>query len=304
MFSTKVKRGSSRLAMPGEDLNEQAQLGRDQILFDIRLNASSNNRGRNAEGDEQSWDDMVFANRNKDYGAYTVRKEYNNSLTIGLLITIFVVGLILIYPVLSKWWTGGETAHKAVPRKVIYTELSAPPSIAKPKPIPPNVQLPRLQKVIKFVPPKVVKDPVAETIPTIDEITETETGKEEIEGPALIVFDEPVAEVVEEDNEIFIVVDQQPEFEGGYEAMIAFIKQHMNYPANARRMQIEGTVHMSFIVSRTGEISEVTVLRGIMTDCDREAVRVVQSMPRWKPGKQNGRAVNVRFILPLKFNLS
>ena len=109
--------------------------------------------------------------------------------------------------------------------------------------------------------------------------------------------------VVAEDDEIFIAVDQQPEFEGGYEAMMAFIKQNMQYPTNARHMKVEGTVHVSFVVSKTGEISDVRVLRGFMTECDKEAVRVVGVMPRWKPGKQNGRNVNVRFILPLKFKL-
>ena len=69
-------------------------------------------------------------------------------------------------------------------------------------------------------------------------------------------------------------------------------------------MEIEGTVHVSFVVSKTGSISDVQVLRGIMTECDREAVRVVQKMPAWKPGRQNGRPVNVRFILPLRFRLN
>jgi protein TonB len=77
----------------------------------------------------------------------------------------------------------------------------------------------------------------------------------------------------------------------------------MQYPANARRIKIEGTIHVSFIVSKTGEISDVSIMRGIMTECDREAVRVVTMMPPWNPGKQNGRNVNVRFLLPLKFRL-
>jgi len=86
--------------------------------------------------------------------------------------------------------------------------------------------------------------------------------------------------------------------------MMRFIKQNMQYPPNARRMKIEGTVHVSFVVSKTGSISDVKVLRGIMTECDREAVRVVQMMPTWNPGKQNGRNVSVRFIMPLKFRLN
>jgi periplasmic protein TonB len=254
--------------------------------------------------EQQAWDEMVFAHRNKEYGAYMLRKGYAINLSAGLLITIAVVGFLICYPALSKFFGGDDVIVKAARGKLVYSELSVPPSLAKPKPIPPALLLPRLQKVLKFVPPKVVKEQVPEVPPTISEIRENVTGAAAVEGPADVIFDEPVEEVVADDNELFTVVDQQPEFEGGYEAMMAFIKQNMKYPANARRMQIEGTVHVSFIVSKTGVISDVKVLRGIMTECDREATRVVQLMPAWKPGKQNGRNVNVRFILPLKFRLN
>jgi protein TonB len=193
----------------------------------------------------------------------------------------------------------------APPKKLVYTELSAPPPIDKPKPPPPQVQLPKLQKVIKFVPPKVVKEEVVEEVPTIQEIKQNETAAVEVDGTADIVFDEPVEEVVvDNSNEIFTVVEQNPEFEGGYAAMVNFIKTNMKYPAAARRMEIEGTVHVSLLVSKSGEISEVKVLKGIHPDCDKEAVRVVSMMPRWKAGKQNGRPVHVRFILPLKFRMN
>ena len=85
--------------------------------------------------------------------------------------------------------------------------------------------------------------------------------------------------------------------------MMEFVKAHMKYPTNARRLEIEGTVYVGFIVGKDGTIRDVSVLRGIMTECDNEAIRVVKMMPKWKPGKQNGRNVNVRFTLPLKFKL-
>jgi len=103
---------------------------------------------------------------------------------------------------------------------------------------------------------------------------------------------------------VFMVVEQQPEFEGGYEAMMNFIKKNMRYPAAARRMGTEGTVFLSFVVGKDGSINDVSVLRGISAECDKEAVRVVQSMPNWKPGKQNGKPVLVRFNLPIKFKLN
>lgn len=251
-----------------------------------------------------SWDELVFEGRNQEYGAFVLRQNYASNILIGIGITLVVAMLVLSWPTLAAWFQGNENTAVSPPRKLVYSELSLPPPIDKPRPLPPHIQLPRLKKVLKFVPPKVVKEQVSELPPTIQEVKENEVAAVAVEGPVDIAFEEPVAEVVAEDDEIFTVVDQQPEFDGGYEAMMAFIKANLIYPPNARRMEIEGTVHVSFVVSKTGSISDVQVLRGIMTECDREAVRVVQKMPAWKPGRQNGRPVNVRFILPLRFRLN
>ena len=253
----------------------------------------------------QRWEDVVFEHRNQAYGAYVLRKVYGKNVFIGLVLTAIILTIIMFFPAIVEFFKGVEVVEKAPPRKLVYTELSAPPPIDKPKPPPPQIQLPKLQKVIKFVPPKVVKEEVVEEVPTIEEIKQNEVAAVEVEGPSEIVFEEPAAVVVEEDeNKIFMVVEQQPEFEGGYEAMMNFIKKNMRYPASARRMGIDGTVYVSFVVGKDGHINDVKVLRGISADCDKEAVRVVQQMPPWKPGKQNGKPVFVRFNLPIKFKLN
>jgi protein TonB len=253
----------------------------------------------------KSMNDIVFENRNQAYGAFVLRKNYDENVFKGVFVTLVVVILVITFPRLAEFFSGSEKVDTAPPKKLVYTELSAPPPIDKPKPPPPQVQLPKLQKVIKFVPPKVVKEEVVEEVPTIQEIKQNETAAVEVDGTADIIFNEPVEEVVvDNSNEIFTVVEQNPEFEGGYAAMVNFIKTNMKYPAAARRMEIEGTVHVSLLVSKSGEISEVKVLKGIHPDCDKEAVRVVSMMPRWKAGKQNGRPVHVRFILPLKFRMN
>jgi periplasmic protein TonB len=254
----------------------------------------------------QRWEDVVFENRNQAYGAYVLRKGYGKNVFIGLVLTGVIVTIVMFFPAIVEFFKGDEVVEKAPPRKLVYTELSAPPPIDKPKPPPPQIQLPKLQKVIKFVPPKVVKEEVVEEIPTIEEIKQNEVAAVEVEGDAEVVFEEPVAQVVveEDENKVFMVVEQQPEFEGGYEAMMNFIKKNMRYPASARRMGIDGTVYVSFVVGKDGTINEVKVLRGISADCDKEAVRVVQMMPPWKAGKQNGKPVFVRFNLPIKFKLN
>lgn len=253
----------------------------------------------------QNWNDIVFEGRNQSYGAYVIRTIYDRNLLIAIGLTIFIIALMVYGPAIAAMIKGAEIVEKAPPKKLVYTELSAPPPIDKPKPPPPQIQLPKLQKVIKFVPPKVVKEEVVEEVPTIEEIKQNEVAAVEVEGTDEVVFEEPVVAVVEEDeNKIFMVVEQQPEFEGGYEAMMNFIKKNMRYPASARRMGIDGTVYVSFVVGKDGTINDVKVLRGISADCDKEAVRVVQMMPPWKPGKQNGKAVFVRFNLPIKFKLN
>jgi protein TonB len=250
------------------------------------------------ESDSRPMDDIVFEKRNREYGAYVLRKGYTQNVFRGLIATFVVIVLILLQPTLSNL-LGSDELVGYTPKKMVYSELSAPPPIDKPKPPPPNIALPRLQKVIKFVPPKVVKETIIEEMPTITEIKQNEVAAIAVD----VVFEEPLADVVEEDNEIFTVVEQQPEFEGGYDALANFLKSNMKYPAGARKMEIEGTVHVSFLVSKTGTISEVKVLRGIMKECDAEAVRVVQMMPPWKPGRQNGHPVYVRLVMPLKFRL-
>lgn len=254
----------------------------------------------------ERWEDIVFENRNKAYGAYLLRTLYTKNVVLGVVITFVFIVLVFYSPDIIALFKGEEVVEKAPPRKLVYTELSAPPPIDKPKPPPPQVQIPKLQKVIKFVPPKVVKEEVVEEIPTIEEIKQNEVAAVEVEGPTEIVFEEPVAEVVvaEDENKIFTVVEQQPEFQGGYEAMMNFIRKNMRYPASARRMGVDGTVYVSFVVSKDGSISEVKTIRGISADCDQEAMRVVSMMPAWRPGKQNGKPVFVRFVLPIKFKLN
>ena len=100
---------------------------------------------------------------------------------------------------------------------------------------------------------------------------------------------------------IFMVVEQQPEFEGGYEAMMNFLKKNLRLPASAKRRGIYGIVYVTFIVARDGSIQEAKVLRGLDADLDAEAVRVIKLMPNWKPGRQQGKPVPVRFNLPIKF---
>jgi len=192
--------------------------------------------------------------------------------------------------------------------KSLTINLKQPPPIMPNQPPPPKLEVPPpVKKIVKFLPPKVTDKEIVEEeeMPTIEEIKLNDTGVENVEGTGEVVFEEPVAEVVDngDADKIFTMVEQQPEYAGGLEAMYKFINKNMKYPAQARRMGVEGQVFVGFVVDAEGRISEVKTIKGIGAGCDEEAMRVIQLMPPWKPGRQSGKAVKVRFVLPIKFKL-
>jgi protein TonB len=255
------------------------------------------------------WEDLVFESRNKAYGAYQIRYVYGKHLIWGIIITILVSGLALGYPKIKELLASKNDDDVVVTRTVKYTDLLPPPPIDKNTPPPPEIDIPKVQKQIKFLPPKVTEKEVVEEepMPTIDEIKQNDVGATDIEGTTEVIFEEPVAAVVkeeEDEDKVFLVVEQPAEFDGGMAAMYKYIGKNLKYPASARRMGIEGSVFISFIVDKAGVISDVQVVKGISADCDKEAARVVKGMPNWKPGKQNGRAVKSKFVLPIKFKLA
>ncbi len=127
------------------------------------------------------------------------------------------------------------------------------------------------------------------------EVTE-ETKVEEIKI-------QPVEEEKEDINQIFLVVEETAAPQGGMPAFYEFVGKKLKYPAQARRMGIEGKVFVEFVIERDGSITDVKAIKGIGAGCDEEAVRVLQSAPKWKPGKQRGKPVRQRMVLPIAFKL-
>lgn len=254
-----------------------------------------------------NWNDLVFAGRNKEYGAYQLRQKYSGAVTAAFICGILTLSFILAFPFIKAWLTPEEKVE-VVAKTINYNELAAPPPIDQNQPPPPKLELPPpVKEAIKFLPPKVTEKEVVEETPTIEELKTVDVAPETTEGTGEVVFDEPVqeatAEPAEDPNKVYMVVEQQPEFPGGVAAMMKFISQNLKYPSQARRMGTEGSVFVEFVVDQQGTITGAKVIKGIGSGCDEEAVRVVQKMPPWKPGKQNGKAVKVRFVLPLKFVL-
>lgn len=171
-----------------------------------------------------------------------------------------------------------------------FEDLMEIPPTEQPPPPPPKVQL-----------PEIVEVPDEEEI---EEEIEVELDVEVTEETVVeeIVFEEAPEE--EEVDEVFTIVEDQPQFPGGMPAFYKFVGDNMKYPAQARRMGIEGRVFVQFVVDKDGTVTEVKSVKGIGAGCDEEAERVLRMSPKFKPGKQRGRAVKVRMVLPIIFKLN
>jgi periplasmic protein TonB len=170
-----------------------------------------------------------------------------------------------------------------------------------------TVNVPKKERVIQFIPPRVVQYD-DEYPPTVQEITDsdwsskTQSGTDDYYG---VVEPEMLPEIRVEEN-ILDFVDEQAQFPGGMTAMREYLKKNLMYPEIARDAEIQGKCYIRFIVNTDGSISDVRVLRGVADcpECDKEAMRVVKSMPKWAPGKVNGKAVRMNYNLPIVFKLS
>lgn len=170
-----------------------------------------------------------------------------------------------------------------------FEDVMEIPPTEQPPPPPPKVQQP---EIIEVPDEEEIEDEIEIDLDV--EITE-ETQIEEM------VFEEAPEEEVA--DEIFTVVEDQPTPKGGMQAFYEYVSKNMKYPAQARRMGVEGRVFVQFVVDKDGTITDVKAVKGIGAGCDEEAVRVLQNAPKWNPGKQRGRSVRVRMVLPITFQL-
>ncbi len=260
---------------------------------------------------EATLDDFVFKNKNHEYGAFDLRRSYLKTINRAFFIgsAVFVFGLLVpsIYGKLKPKDLGVSGLIKL--EKILPPPVEAPPKVELP---PPPVEAPKVNTVksLEMVITAEV-DPKEELPPTNEQLETAKPGTETViadPGNVEPVIDETnkkveVVTIAPEPEEVILNVQQIADFQGGNSAMAKFLQNNLHYPPPAQRANISGKVFLSFIVDRNGEISDVTVIKGIGFGCDEEAVRVVNLMPRWNPGKQSGRAVKSRFNLPISFVL-
>ena len=257
---------------------------------------------------DDSRNDIVFEGRNQDYGAYELRRKYNWTVTIILacMVGIVVLGMGIKLVLGMK----SDELDKETVLDMTTIDLTPPPADKNEPPPPPPPPPPPVMETVQFVPP-VIKDDSVETDPPPpqEKLTETNvsTVTQEGDGDAVVVPTEGNGNGVVEEKapEIFTVVEEMPEFPGGAMEMMKYIQKNIQYPQMAKEAGLSGKCFLKFVVNGSGNITDVNILKGVpgCGECDREAIRVVKSMPNWKAGKQNGRAVSVFFNLPINFQL-
>ncbi|WP_341838044.1 energy transducer TonB [Chitinophaga pollutisoli] len=262
--------------------------------------------------------DILFNSRNKDYGAYDLRRKYDRRVRNAVA---GMAGIVLLCIGAYTWASNSKAAENVV-KPVIFEApdmIEVPPEERKFTPPPPRaVEPPPQTASVKHVTVKVVEDDKVnpeDEMKTMDELKDVAISTKDIAGEPGGV-DNPFESVPEgtrvievpevkkkEDFPTFVEI--MPEFPGGEKAMYAFLNDHMRYPHMASESGIEGTVFVKFVVNVDGSITNVeTTGRKVGAGCEEEALRVIRKMPKWKAGRQNGRNVAVWFNVPIRFKLN
>ncbi len=275
----------------------------------------------------KEWTDIVFEGKNKEFGAYQLRKASNGRHNKAMIVIVIVIALLfalafLVNTVIKSAEARPEDTNEQVLAEMITEEApEEEPEEEQQRieePEQPEVLKEDLLNTVKLTEISIVKDnEVKEEMKSQDELKETETavgkvnedrGVDDIiqakEHKEVVVVEEKKEEKPkEDDNKVFESVEQPPVFPGGDAALLKWIGSHINYPPVAQENGIQGKVTVQFVVTKTGSVGQVKVVRGKDPDLDKEAVRVVKSLPKFTPGKMNGHAVNVWYTVPITFKL-
>ena len=266
------------------------------------------------------WTELVFAGRNQAYGAYKLRQGTGKRNVISIIAVVCLIIACQVGLTIKKA-ADAEAAKRAAMNQAVELSKLEQPKKAEVKQkqvkVEPEKVVEQVKSSIKFTAPVIKKDSEVkpeDELKTQDQIMETKTaigsfdvkGNDDVNGEVLKakeVIAQPEPPKHEEESKVFEVVEQMPSFPGGNGALLEYLATHVKYPVVAQENGVQGRVIVSFVVERDGSITDVRVVRSVDPSLDREAARVVSSMPRWTPGKQNGSAVRVKYNVPVMFKL-
>ena len=262
----------------------------------------------------QEWCQLIFEGKNQAYGAYKMRANSTKRHNLAMLAVLVIALIGFTIPTLVKLATPKQ--------KEVMTEVTTLSKLAEPEikqeemkrvePVAPPP--PALKSSIKFTAPVIKKDEEVHEdneIKSQEELTSTKVaisiadvkGNDEANGKDIADLKQVVTQAEPEPEKVFDMVEQMPQFPGGQAEMMQFISKNMKYPTIAQENGTQGRVTCQFVVGADGKVRDVKVLRGVDPYLDKEAVRVIMSMPKWIPGKQNGKAVSVKYTIPVMFRL-
>ena len=264
------------------------------------------------------WTDLVFEGRNQAYGAYKLRKGTTKRNIWSIIIVALASVLLFLGLQLQKMAQANKTVENTQAVELAKLQEKKKEAKVEKKEIiktEPEKVVEQVKSSVKFTAPVIKKDEEVKEEDEIklDEVEKSDKdvgafnvqGNDEVGGEVLKAKEEikaPEPPKVEEEK-VFDVVEQMPSFPGGNTALMKFLNENIHYPVVAQENGVQGRVVVSFVVERDGHITDVQIARSVDPSLDKEAQRVVKSMPKWIPGKQNGSAVRVKFNVPVSFRL-
>lgn len=272
----------------------------------------------------KEWRDIVFEGKNKDFGAYEMRKGSDSRHNKAMIVVVIFIAAAFLIPLLvdtvlpkaeERPEDVTEQAMVALADEQVEEEDQQEENQERYEEEKPEVLPEEVLNTVKVTELAIVDDDQVkkeDEIKTQDELKETQTafGQTDFDKGTddRNVVREHKDEIVVEDKKpepekVFTAVEQMPQFPGGEGELMKYISSHIKYPPMAMENGVQGRVVVQFVVTKDGSVGQVKVMRGKDPDLDKEAVRVVKSLPRFIPGKMNGQAVNVWYTLPISFKL-
>jgi protein TonB len=254
-----------------------------------------------------SFDDMIFKNRNKEYGAYSLRKKYYRTLLLAFISGIIILSVAVVTPYIRA--VGMDIKQDTEEKEVVFVQmekLDQPDEEVVKIYAPPPPPQEQFQQQIKYVAPEVVDSVVPQEVGVMTMDESVQTVRDDQVAENIQYVQEGTGEEVTpvEEEPVFFIVEEMPSFQGkGEDGFRQFIAKNLRYPEIAAENGISGRVYVQFAVNSKGQVVDAVVVRGIDPALDQEALRVVTSSPRWEPGRQRGTPVKVQFTFPINFIL-
>jgi protein TonB len=245
------------------------------------------------------FDELIFENRNKEYGAYELRKSYKTVTSFSILLGAALSALLLFILALSA-----PDEVKARETEGIVVILQTENLIEPEKVAQPEIKRPvHDQQQYKYVAPEVVEDSLG-----LSELMITDFAIDSLHDGSVtdlkeVINYDPDNTVTDPEPEIRIFVEEPPMFPGGQEELLKYVAKNLTYPQDALENNIQGRVFVKFAVWSDGSVRKIEVTKSIFPSLDQEAMRVISTLPQWTPGKQNGTAVPVWFSMPVTFQI-